>query len=161
MFKAWNFLIAAAAWSACSPALAQEAPATAQTAGTSATDDSAIAEKMLGAGGRVTPDRSRSQCLRTMKEGEITVCAPAPDQFRIPSTADDDPTGSAGTRDGRLHTPDVAGNGIFKGKATMSGKCFIPPCPPAPVYMIDLASIPIAPAGSDADKIAKGELRTR
>ncbi len=93
-----------------------------------------------------------------MKQGEITVCAPRPDEYRIPSTGDDDPTG-AGARDGQLRAPDVSGNGIFKGKPTMSGMCLIPPCPPEQPYIIDLSTIPIAPAGSDADKIAKGEMR--
>ncbi|PNU03724.1 hypothetical protein A8V01_22770 [Novosphingobium guangzhouense] len=113
---------------------------------------------MLGAGGRITKDTSRNACLRTMKQGEIVVCAPEPDQYRVPSTGDDDPTG-VGANDGRPRTPDVSGNGIFKGKATMSGLCMIPPCPPEQPYIIDLSTIPEAPAGSDADKIAKGELR--
>jgi hypothetical protein len=153
--RSWSFLFAAA--------LLAPLPAFAQSTSTQtspAPSDGAIAEKMLGAGGRITPDNSRNKCLRTVKEGEITVCAQVPDQYRMPSTADDDPTGRIGTRDGRLHTPDVAGNGIFKGKPTMSGLCVIPPCPPEAAYMIDLSTIPEAPAGSDADKIAKGEMRT-
>lgn len=136
------------------PALAQQAPSTADS-------DRAIAERMLGTDGRVTEDKSRNACLRTIRQGEIVVCAPQPDQFRVPSTADDDPTGAAGTRDGQLHTPDVAGGGIFKGKATMGGLCVIPPCPPEQPYIIDLSTIPQAPAGSDADLISKGEKRAR
>ncbi|WP_067733020.1 hypothetical protein [Novosphingobium naphthalenivorans] len=114
---------------------------------------------MLGIGGRITPDRSRNHCLRTIKQGEITVCAPDEDEFRVKSSADLDPDSAAALNDGRLHTPDVAGGGIFKGKSTMSGMCMIPPCPPEQPYLIDLSSIPEAPAGSDADKIAKGEMR--
>lgn len=151
MSRSWIYLFAIAAVSPV-PALAQDASSASQ-------DDRAIAEKMLGAGGRITPDKSRNACLRTIRQGEIVVCAPEPEQFRVPSTAEDDPTGAAGTDDGRLHTPDVAGKGIFKGKSTMSGMCLIPPCPKAQPYIIDLSSIPEAPAGSDADKIAKGELR--
>lgn len=117
-----------------------------------------MAQQMLGSGGRVTRDTSRNACLRTIRQGEITVCAPDEDKFRIPSTADDDPSG-AGSNDGRLHAPDVAGDGIFKGKATMGGMCMLPPCPPEAAYIIDLSTIPEAPAGSDADKIAKGEKR--
>lgn len=132
------------------PAIAQEAsgpPAPASPG------DRAIAERMLGNGGRVTRDTSRNACLRTVRQGEIVVCAPEPEQFRIPSTAEDDPTGAAGTDDGRLHTPDVAGRGIFKGKPTTTFGSVEQP------YIIDLSTIPLAPAGSDADKIAKGELR--
>lgn len=51
---------------------------------------------------------------------------------------------------------DVAGAGIFRGKPTASGMCFIPPCPKAPVYMVDFEDLPAAPPGSDADRIARG-----
>lgn len=129
------------------------APAMAQAASQANEEDRAIAEKMLGTGGRVTPDKSRSSCFRTAKQGEIVVCAPDGNEQHVPSTAESDPGSAAALRDGRLHTPDVAGNGIFKGKPTASfGRV-------KTRYMIDLSSIPVAPAGSDADKIAKGELR--
>lgn len=133
------------------PALAQQGSTPAQSAGV--LSDRAIAERMLGNNGRVTKDTSRNACLRTIRQGEIVVCAPETDQFRVPSTAQDDPTGAAGTRDGRLHTPDVAGGGIFKGKPTATFGSVEQP------YIIDLSTIPEAPAGSDADKIAKGEIR--
>lgn len=131
----------------------------AQTRGEASDEDRAIAEKMLGTGGRITPDRSRNHCLRTVRQGEITVCAPDEDEFRVKSTAELDPDSTAALNDGRLHAPDVAGGGIFKGKSTMGGMCMIPPCPPEQPYLIDLSAIPLAPAGSDADRIAKGELR--
>lgn len=51
---------------------------------------------------------------------------------------------------------DVSGPGIFKGPATVSGLCFIPPCPADPVLMIDVQSLPEAPPGSDADRLARG-----
>ncbi len=53
-------------------------------------------------------------------------------------------------------TPDVAGAGIFRGPATISGACFIPPCPGEPPLFIDVEALPEAPAGSDADRIARG-----
>ncbi|WP_246543378.1 hypothetical protein [Novosphingobium profundi] len=121
--------------------------------------DRAIAENMLGENGRVTRDRSRRTCLRTIRQGEIVVCAPDEEEFRVESSSDLDPTGKNATDDGALHTPDVAGGGIFKGKSTMGGMCFLGPCPPAQPLIIDLSSIPEAPVGSDADKIAKGEMR--
>lgn len=132
------------------PAMAQAAS---ETTANPSDADRAIAEKMLGAGGRVTPDKVRRECANPSRQGEIVVCAAKPDQFRVPSTATSDPTSRQALDDGQLHTPDVAGNGIFKGKATMGfGSVTVP-------YMIDLSSIPLAPAGSDADKIAKGEIR--
>ncbi len=57
---------------------------------------------------------------------------------------------------GLIAAPDVAGAGIFRGPATISSLCFIPPCPTPPAYMIDFSTVPEAPPGSDADRIARG-----
>lgn len=119
--------------------------------------DRALAEKMFGTG-RITPDRIRRNCANPIRRGEIIVCGPTDQGQRVSSTADSDPTSNQALHDGRLHTPDVAGDGIFKGKPTISHLC-LPSCPKGAAYMIDLKSIPEAPAGSDADKIAKGEMR--
>jgi hypothetical protein len=51
---------------------------------------------------------------------------------------------------------DVAGGGIFRGPATVSGLCVIPPCPPEAALIIDIEALPEAPEGSDADRIARG-----
>lgn len=51
---------------------------------------------------------------------------------------------------------DVAGGGIFRGPATVSGLCVIPPCPPEAALIIDVEALPEAPEGSDADRIARG-----
>ncbi|WP_279351659.1 hypothetical protein [Erythrobacter litoralis] len=58
--------------------------------------------------------------------------------------------------EGIIAAPDVAGAGIFRGPATVSGLCFVPPCPRPPAYMVDFSTIPEAPPGSDADRIARG-----
>ena len=124
------------------------APAIAQVS----EEDREIAEKMISAS-RVTPDTVTRRCPQPERRGDIVVCADRPDEFRMPSTADSDPNSKEALDDGRLHTPDVSGGGIFKGKPTMGfGKVTVP-------YMIDLSSIPEAPEGSDADKVAKGEKR--
>lgn len=87
---------------------------------------------------------------------EIVVCAPIegdPDRYRVTSSlekGDDSHLAWTG------QAPDVSGPGIFKGPATVGGLCFIPPCPKEPVYMIDVAALPEAPPGSDADRIARG-----
>ena len=57
---------------------------------------------------------------------------------------------------GTLPPPDVAGEGIFRGPATISGLCFIPPCPKDPALMIDVKAIETPPAGSDAERVAQG-----
>jgi len=87
------------------------------------------------------------------RPGEIVVCAPDEEKYRAQSTSQEDPLSDQALNDGRLTPPDVAGKGIFKGKATATfGKVEQP-------YIIDLSAIPEAPAGSDADKVAKGEMR--
>lgn len=52
--------------------------------------------------------------------------------------------------------PDVAGEGIFRGPATISGLCIFAPCPLDPALIIDVKAIPPPPAGSDAERVAKG-----
>jgi len=86
----------------------------------------------------------------------IVVCAPVeddPESFRGRSRLDrgDD---SHLSWDGTA--PYVGGKGIFTGPATVSGLCVVPPCPPPPVYYIDVGALPEAPPGSDADRIARG-----
>lgn len=55
-----------------------------------------------------------------------------------------------------LPPPDVAGPGIFRGEPTLSGLCFIPPCPKDPALLIDVEAIPPPPEGSDAERVAQG-----
>ena len=59
---------------------------------------------------------------------------------------------------GDPRTPNVDGPGIFQGPATIGGVCGIGlnPCPPPPAYLIDFSTLPEAPPGSDADRIARG-----
>lgn len=59
---------------------------------------------------------------------------------------------------GDLRPPNVEGPGIFQGPATVGGLCGIGfnPCPPPPAYFIDFNTLPDAPPGSDADRIARG-----
>lgn len=57
---------------------------------------------------------------------------------------------------GNPRAPDVTGDYIFKGPATVSGLCFLAKCPPPPAYFVDVAALPEAPPGSDADRIARG-----
>jgi len=54
--------------------------------------------------------------------------------------------------------PDVAGEGIFRGAATVGSLCVpgLQKCPAPPALLIDVAALPKAPAGSDADRIARG-----
>ncbi|HUD28853.1 MAG TPA: hypothetical protein VMQ93_08280 [Novosphingobium sp.] len=146
MSRSWLYLFAFATL-APAPAIAQSAPA--QSSSQSA-EDRAIAEKMIGAGGRITPDKIRNSCANPTRQGEIVVCAPNREETRVPSTRDER---DQSLDENDLAPADVAGRGIFRGKTTATFGSVEQP------YIIDLSTIPIAPAGSDADKIAKGELR--
>lgn len=108
------------------------------------------------------PAPPRRACKQNSDDGEIVVCAEEEEdqsQYRVQSTAELDPEGREATDDGLPRAPDVAGEGIFQGKATMSGGCFLQGCPPPPAVMFDISELPEAPEGSDADLIAKGKKR--
>jgi hypothetical protein len=57
---------------------------------------------------------------------------------------------------GTIAPPDVAGPGIFRGPPTISGLCFIGPCPKDAALMVDVEAIPPPPEGSDAERVAQG-----
>jgi len=105
-----------------------------------------------------------NQQERGVVAGEIVVCADLQqDSSQLYSGTREawlkayaERTQNAGT----LPTPDVAGAGIFRGPATVSGLCIVGGCPKDPALMIDLAAIPPAPAGSDAERAGQG-LATR
>ncbi|GMM94549.1 hypothetical protein MTsN3n11_28520 [Qipengyuania sp. MTN3-11] len=50
--------------------------------------------------------------------------------------------------------------GIFKGEPTIGGLCIpgLQKCPPPPALIVDFSTLPEAPPGSDADRIARGLL---
>jgi len=62
------------------------------------------------------------------------------------------------TRDGLPRAPDLAPH--YPGVVVARG-CFIGPCAPPPMIFIDVKALPEAPAGSDADRIAKGDMPER
>lgn len=57
---------------------------------------------------------------------------------------------------GTIPPPDVAGPGIFRGPATVSGLCIFAPCPLDAALIIDVEAIPPPPKGSDAERVAQG-----
>jgi hypothetical protein len=97
---------------------------------------------------------------RGVVQGEIVVCRELPaDTSQLYSGSREawlkayaERTQNAGT----IPPPDVAGEGIFRGPATVSGLCFIPPCPKEAALIIDVAAIPPPPEGSDAERVAQG-----
>lgn len=100
------------------------------------------------------PVSNCSKPKEQQSENEIVVCARQnkdDEQFRVQSTAELDPDSREATNDGLPRAPDVAGDGIFKGKGISLGG------PPVVAYMLDFELLPDTPEGSEADKIAKGE----
>lgn len=104
------------------------------------------------------PPAARPRCSSSGTADEIVVCAPEnSDQFRVQSTAESDPSSRAAKRqleDGIPRAPQV-GTVIDCSNGGCIGFGSVPP----PAYFIDYAAIPEPPAGSDADRISKGEMR--
>lgn len=94
------------------------------------------------------------------QEGDIiVVCAEEQEQsqFRLRDDARAEDDYARETQfEGDPQAPDVAGPGIFRGKATVSGCIKGINCPPPPAIDVDFSALPEAPPGSDADRIARG-----
>lgn len=99
----------------------------------------------------------RTRCGTTDGRGEIVVCgADHGEDVRVPSTADSDPNSKEGQNTGIPQAPSVSGlPDCRKTKCHGFGRA------PPRIYVIDMKSIPEAPKGSDADKVAKGEISDR
>lgn len=114
--------------------------------------DRKVAERL--AAQKATTDLTDKRCaLGNADASEIVVCAPRePRENRYPGREQLDSVKS--TYDGIPRAPDL--RPVYPGPVVARG-CFIPPCPPPPMIFIDVKALPEAPAGSDADLIAKGE----
>lgn len=85
-------------------------------------------------------------------DGTIVVCGgkEASDRERIPLRGETD--GAKSTNDGLPRAPNVSGlRDCSRGCIGLGGV-------PAPVYYFDIKALPPPPPGSDADRIAKGEI---
>lgn len=109
----------------------------------------AIARNLL------TPTRKQS-CAERAPDGGIVVCGKNEENDRQKLPIPGELATSHLTGDGTPRAPDLFG--IKKGAVTIKG-CFLPPCPGEFMPLIDVAALPKAPEGSDADLIAKGEIR--
>jgi hypothetical protein len=88
-------------------------------------------------------------------DGAIVVCrdAESREKERLPLRDQTDTAQS--TDDGLPRAPNVSGLRPCLGKHTCMGFGSVPP----PMYYFDIAALPPPPEGSDADRIAKGEIR--
>ena len=104
----------------------------------------------------VTRARKPTRCGVTDSRGEIVVCGgDRGDDLKVPGSADD-PDSREGLNNGVPQAPSVSGLVDCKVK-----KCRNFGRVPPPVFVIDLKSIPEAPKGSDAEKVANGEISDR
>ncbi len=108
--------------------------------------------------GPVSPDQARKACQAQDKQGDIVVCAPADSkEFRVQSSAELDPNSRASLRTGVPRAPKLDGEPCDIKKIT----CFGFGRKRDPMYFVDLDSIPPTPEGSDAEKVANGEMSDR
>ena len=104
----------------------------------------------------ITSQRRPARCGTTNGRGEIVVCgSDHGEDVRVPSTADSDPDSREGQDNGIPQAPNVSGLPDCRKKCIGFGS------EPPRVYVIDLKSIPEAPRGSDAEKVARGEISDR
>lgn len=109
-------------------------------------DDAAMSQRLLTG--------TQAERCRPMQrsDGTIVVCGgkEASDKERIPLR--DETDGAKSTDDGRPRAPNVSGlRDCSRGCIGLGGV-------PAPVYYFDIKALPAPPPGSDADRIAKGEI---
>jgi len=103
----------------------------------------------------ITSQRKKT-CGGTAPDGTIVVCGrDNGEDVRVPSTTDSDPNSREAQNTGIPRAPNVSGLPDCSRGCIGIGKA------PPKVYIIDLKAIPEAPKGSDADKVAKGEIRDR
>ena len=136
---------------ACLAALAA-APAPADPPGPAAATD-AQAQGMVETAKQVYGPRITTASCAKEDADEIVVCLDRPKDQRVAQSPPD-----PNTLEGRR----ALNGGIPRAPQFDRGYC--KECPhfgrvPPPVYYVDIKALPAAPAGSDADKIAKGELR--
>lgn len=128
------------------PALAQQADAPQEQAAEASSEPTGPMNLS------VTATRKPRRCAGLDANGEILVCGKDDgSDVRVP---DDE----LRTDDGLPRAPEV---GQPSCKKTGSKGCIGFGGVPPPVYYIDVKSIPLPPKGSDAEKVAKGELRDR
>jgi hypothetical protein len=110
------------------------------------------ARKKLGSEAR------KPRCPDVKDDSEIVVCArDNGERWRVPPSSETDPNSPDALRTGALRPPDFVPK--YPGPA-VAGGCLPGSCPKE-FYIIDLDTIPVAPEGSDADKVGKGEISDR
>ncbi len=106
--------------------------------------------KQMMAQARVYFGVGDDSCDTASTSDEIVICGK---KKRSPRIDPPEPTARTDSKMVGLGSPPIP----IRPGVTMKG-CFLQKCPKE-LYFIDFSKLPEAPAGSDADKIAKGEMR--
>lgn len=138
-------LLSIAVMPAAAPA--QEAPAA---------SDGQKAEALISRQREAYLPRTRKRCGEPSASGEIVVCATDSSQYRTDSSTAADPNSRNALKTGVPRAPEL-GRGSCRGKFG----CLLGGGAPAPLYIFDLSTIPETPKGSDAEKVANGEMSDR
>lgn len=121
--------------------------------------DPDIAARLAAARARTSVASIQSRCDRPREGDEIVVCIDRGEDLRVPTTAESDPSSLAARRARNNGVP--LAPQLDRGSCKGQPGCVIGGWAPPPLYLIDLAAIPEAPEGSDAARVAKGELPDR
>lgn len=105
-----------------------------------------IAQRLLTAG-------QPKKCEKAGPDGAIVVCGGRAESEKERLPLRDQLESAKSTRDGLLRAPNVSG------LPDCSRGCIGFGSAPAPMYFFDITKLPEAPPDSDADKIARGEIR--
>ncbi|MCZ8172100.1 MAG: hypothetical protein ACK442_12325 [Novosphingobium sp.] len=118
--------------------------------------DPIIAERLAAAQARTGVASVQGRCARPREGEEIVVCVDRGEDLRVPSTAESDPNSLAARRARNNGVP--LAPQLDRGSCKGQPGCVIGGWAPPPLYLIDLKAIPEPAEGSDADKIARGEM---
>jgi hypothetical protein len=119
--------------------------------------DKAAEQKPLGPLNlMITTQRRSARCGASSGNGDIVVCgSDHGEDIRVPSTSDSDRTSHDALNTGVPHAPNVSGLPDCSRGCLGLGKA------PPIIYVIDVKALPEAPRGSDAEKVANGEISDR
>lgn len=135
------------AWAQSTPAApAAQTPAEPPADSAQTEVNAEIAQRLLTAG-------QPKKCEKAGPDGAIVVCGGRAESEKERLPLRDQLESAKSTRDGLPRAPNVSG------LPDCSRGCIGFGSAPAPMYFFDITKLPEAPPDSDADKIARGEIR--
>lgn len=121
--------------------------------------DLQIADRLAAAKSRLSVETVQDRCRTARQTDEIVVCVDRGEDLRVAPTSESDPASLAARR--ALNNGVPRAPQLDRGSCKGQPGCVVGGWAPPPIYVIDPAALPQAPEGSDADKIAKGEVPGR